>query len=340
MTEAQIEPLVCRALGVKISRSALSLDKKERTVDVICSTDTIDAYGDSVEQVWDLKRYNANPILLYAHNSRELPIGTSENMRVESQSDGRRALVCTMRFASVEANPLAERVFQCFCEGILKTVSVGFIPHTIRKEIRNDREVWILTDNELHELSVTPVPANPDALAKHVARTAQPTTAPASVTKEKTMTEEEIKALVAKSVGEATNEIRATHAKELASRDAAIEAVTKSNAELAAKVAAGDAGVHSAEAKAKAAEAKALELEIDTLVGTKIYPAEKASFIELATVNRPIFDKMIKERPALKLLAPIVGEEIVESRETDAGASKSAGDELVEFISEMVSKGS
>lgn len=171
MTEptAPLLRIACRdavtadVLGFTARVRAVAADK--RTVDVIASTDAQDRYGEIVEQVWQLDAYQANPVVLYAHDSRELPIGKAENIRVE---DGQ--LVATLRFVGAEVNPRAEQVWQLVQEGVLRAVSVGFIPHTYRWEKRDDREVLVLTDNELVEISVVPVPANPEALARMRAR--------------------------------------------------------------------------------------------------------------------------------------------------------------------------
>lgn len=154
-----------------------SLDVAARSIDFVCSTSTEDRYGDCVEQTWRLESYNRNPVVLYAHRSRDsLPIGRAEKMRVTGTGTKAR-LECTVVFASEKANPLAEQVFQLCCEGVLKAVSVGFIPGTTKTEVRDGRQVTVLGDNELVELSVTPVPANPEALAKS-APLAAPRSAP------------------------------------------------------------------------------------------------------------------------------------------------------------------
>lgn len=136
-------------------------EKVERVVEVIASTDAEDRWGDSIEQVWRLDAYRANPVVLYAHDSRALPIGGAENVRVE---DG--ALRATLRFVDASVNPEAEKVWQSIQAGVLRAVSVGFIPHSYRWEKRDDREILVLSDNELVEISVVPVPANPEALMR------------------------------------------------------------------------------------------------------------------------------------------------------------------------------
>lgn len=147
--------------ALRIKRSA----KDTRSIDVIASTEAVDSYGEIVEQSWDLARYKANPVVLFAHNSRELPIGSARDVKVE---DG--ALVATLDFVSAEANPKAEQVWQLIQQGALRAVSVGFRPRTVRSEKRDGKEVYVLADNELHEISVVPIPANPEALARARAR--------------------------------------------------------------------------------------------------------------------------------------------------------------------------
>lgn len=142
-----------------------STNETTREVEFTASTDRVDSYGDSVTQNWQLERYKTNPVVLFAHDSRSLPIGFCTNVGVEMG-----ALVCTIRFATAEANPQAELVWQSILQKTLRAVSVGFQPHTVRREVRNDVDVWILDDNELFEISVTPVPANQDALARMKAK--------------------------------------------------------------------------------------------------------------------------------------------------------------------------
>src|SRR5215210_4955591 len=132
---------------------------KERAADFIASTSALDSHGEVVDQHWRLDRYRANPVVFYAHDHRDLPIGRAENVRVE---DGK--LQCRIVFATAEANPRAEHVWQSIQQRTLRAVSVGFVPNDMRLEKRNGEDVYVLTDNELHEVSVVPLPSNPEAL--------------------------------------------------------------------------------------------------------------------------------------------------------------------------------
>jgi HK97 family phage prohead protease len=136
-----------------------ALHDQQRSVDVVMSTEQEDRHGEIVEQSWRLDRYRANPVVLFGHDSRSLPIGRAENVRVEGG-----ALRGRIVLASAAANPDAERVWNLIREGVLNAVSVGFVPHEVRHEKHNGRDVIVLADNELLELSVVPIPANDEAV--------------------------------------------------------------------------------------------------------------------------------------------------------------------------------
>lgn len=127
-------------------------DKGEDVFSIIASTSAIDRQGDSVDQAgWDLKNFNKNPVLLWAHDYSELPIGKVVSARVEKGK-----LVADFIFASAEANPKAQQIKRLYEEGIVNASSVGFIPL--------ERQGNIITRSELLELSLVPVPANQEAL--------------------------------------------------------------------------------------------------------------------------------------------------------------------------------
>ncbi len=132
-----------------------------REVDFVASTDTIDSYDEVVDQAsWDLRRFEKNPVILYQHDRYSLPIGQATRCEVK---DGQ--LECTIKFATAEANPQAEQVWQLVQEKVLRAVSVGFRPMNGKYELRDGRDVYVLYDNELREISVVTVPANEDCLA-------------------------------------------------------------------------------------------------------------------------------------------------------------------------------
>lgn len=119
---------------------------------IIASTAAIDRQGDSVDQAgWELGNFKQNPVLLWAHDYQELPIGKVVSAEVV---DGK--LVAEFVFAPEEANPKAQQVKNLYEGGYLNASSVGFIPL--------ERQGHIITRAELLELSLVPVPANQEAI--------------------------------------------------------------------------------------------------------------------------------------------------------------------------------
>lgn len=119
---------------------------------VVVSTDFQDRQGEVINQDgWDLDFYKSNPVVLWAHDYCQLPIGACENIEVK---EGK--LVAEGKFAPAEANPFAQQVRQLYDGGFIKATSVGFIPKRM--------EGNIIFEAELLEFSFVPVPANPFAL--------------------------------------------------------------------------------------------------------------------------------------------------------------------------------
>ena len=138
------------------------LDVEERTVEFVISTDTIDRDTDIITlDGWDLAHYRNNPVVLWAHQSRELPIAKSVEVDIQ---DG--ALRSVAKFAERESYPFADTVFQLLRGGFLNATSVGFM--VTQWEWAADEDArpmgWDITGAELLEYSVVPVPSNPDAL--------------------------------------------------------------------------------------------------------------------------------------------------------------------------------
>lgn len=137
-----------------------STDERDRFVDVVASTDTIDSYGEIVVQDWKLDRYLKNPIVLYGHDTWSMPIGRASNVRVE---EGK--LKARLHFASEKANAKAEQVYLLMKENVIRAVSVGFKPGMRAVQTIDGKDTLTLLGNELLEISVVPIPANPDAVA-------------------------------------------------------------------------------------------------------------------------------------------------------------------------------
>jgi HK97 family phage prohead protease len=136
-------------------------DKDSGTFEVIASTADRDRQGDVVRQEgWDLTFYRMNPVVLWAHDYSQLPIGVCTSIEVVN---GR--LLAKGKFAPEDCNPFAQQVRRLYDAGMVKTTSVGFIPREFAQDSREE-----ITKAELLEFSFVPVPANPYALTMRQAK--------------------------------------------------------------------------------------------------------------------------------------------------------------------------
>ena len=291
--------LVVRSMYVREVRA------DSREADFTLSTDATDRFGEVVEQVWQLDNFLRNPVALYAHDSHDLPIGQWKSVGVV---DGE--LRGTLVFASERANPKAEQVFQSVREGTLRAVSVGFYPHSTRWEMRGDRETLILSENELLEGSVTPIPANPEALQRMRQRAIRCTPEPepekeATAMPEATPTPTEAPAVAEPVAVEPV--IAAAPEPAIAS---ATDADHKALATAQALLAVADANAAVLTERLAAADKRVAELEeeligkrLDDLVGKRMTPAQKPGLVALYRADRAEFEKAIAALPVLPMAA-------------------------------------
>lgn len=153
-----------RKFAAEIEAKEAEATEESRTFELVASTTEVDSYGEIVVQDWDLKRFEANPVILWSHDAKAMPIGKGANTRVEDNK-----LRSTVTLVSDEVNPKAGEVWKSVKAGNVKGVSVGF---TARKaeivKAPNGDEVFALSGNELLEISICSVGANPGALIERV----------------------------------------------------------------------------------------------------------------------------------------------------------------------------
>lgn len=274
-----------------------TLDEKSRSIEVVASTAAIDSYDEIVEQDWQLERYRANPVVLYAHNAvglcgpaeDTLPIGHASDVRLDS---GR--LVARLHFVDAKASPMAERVWEGIKQGSLRAVSVGFRPHASIEEERDGKKIVHLRQNELYEISVCPIPANPEAVARSAERNRAQAIRLAATTQDKgtkTMDAD-------KKFAELTAENEALKAASITAAEALTESKAATEKALADKLEA-ETRAQAAEGRAEKAEAQLNQLEVEKLVGKKLLPVEVPEFVELRATNKKLFDSMIEKRADL-----------------------------------------
>jgi HK97 family phage prohead protease len=352
--------MVHRTFGLTVK--ADGIDKGQRSVRVVASTEAIDSYDEIVIQDWEkrLDRYLANPVVLWNHNvhgilgmggmaEEDLPIGFSTEVGVVKGQ-----LEATFNFVTAEANPIAEKVWQGFLQGSIRAVSVGFVPHTVKSEKREDQDIYVLSDNELFEISAVPMGANKEAVRMSAERKAerewfaQRAAPPINVTnqpqppsgQEKTMDIEQLKAQLAEAEKQNTElkgEINSAKAARVVVEtklsaaatelDAARKALTDSENKLLekdAKIVALEADAKKANEAREAAEAETIKLEVKALIGKKITAAEFDDIVELRTEKGPkAFAEKMARRPDLNLTEDVTGAE--KSAQTNNTDSKPTG---------------
>ena len=136
-----------------------SFDIKEvtkwRTFRVVASTEDSDRSWEIIKaNWWDYKNFMKNPVIIANHVYKiENIVGKATSIYVMDNQ-----LIIEWVFS--ESNPLWKLLADLYDEGMVKTVSVWFIPKS-----RDESNKRIITSAELLELSFVAVPCNPNALS-------------------------------------------------------------------------------------------------------------------------------------------------------------------------------
>lgn len=146
-------------------------DMGERRVLFTISKEVVDRDGDILRASGcDLTNYLKNKVFLGFHNSRDFPLGKTEDIWIED--DRVKAIVYFPTLEELSSNPeyasekakLVDFAYFCYKTGMLNAVSVGFIP----LEWTETKDGYDITKWELLEFSAVAVPANQDAIAEAV----------------------------------------------------------------------------------------------------------------------------------------------------------------------------
>jgi len=149
-------------------------DGERSSVDYI-TTKAVDRDGEIVVPNGAvLDHYRRNPVVLFGHDYKSIPIGKS--LWIKAEENG---IVAKTQYASAKANPKADQIWNYRKEGFPMAKSIGFIPlETVHKENFGtlDLKALSLEENDLEgantvytkwlllEYSDVPVPSNPEAL--------------------------------------------------------------------------------------------------------------------------------------------------------------------------------
>lgn len=135
------------------------VDQEKKQIRFIMSTPVIDRHGEVVDQDgWDFKAFMENPVVLWAHDHYEPAIGQVVVIeKVNGNTEG------VVQFAYDE-NEKAKTIFELCAGKYIRACSVGFRNKKWQYDEEND--ILTLLENELFELSIVNIPANPEAIAK------------------------------------------------------------------------------------------------------------------------------------------------------------------------------
>jgi HK97 family phage prohead protease len=125
------------------------------------STGDVDRDDDRINPAgWDFKHYMRNPVVLFAHNYTELPVGRTVD--VFTADNKVKALT---EFTPADLYEFGDQIRRFYEAGFLNAVSVGFLPRAWNWVDSDERKFGIdFEEQELLEFSAVPVPANPGAL--------------------------------------------------------------------------------------------------------------------------------------------------------------------------------
>ena len=143
------------AIKSQISSLEIKGEDSDRKFRVVASTEDTDRSWEVIKlSAWDWENYMKNPVIIANHDYQiENIVGKATKIWVE---DGK--LIIEGVFS--KSNPLGVLLADLYDEGMVKSVSVGFIPKQRQEDNRR-----IITSAELLELSFVAVPCNPNALS-------------------------------------------------------------------------------------------------------------------------------------------------------------------------------
>ena len=126
----------------------------------ILSNESINSKGFIVETAGiDLESFSKNPVALKNHNIDNV-IGHWENVRINE--DNPEQLIGTVVFDYND--PEAQKLMNQVAQNLVKHVSIGINILEFYDDIIDDEDVIVITKSELIEGSITPLPANKDAI--------------------------------------------------------------------------------------------------------------------------------------------------------------------------------
>jgi hypothetical protein len=126
--------------GTLLRRGAVikAVDSNARTMRFVASDESVDRYGDIIRvSGWQLDNFRKNPVLLFAHDSRQPPVGQVPTIEVVGTE-----LIADCLFRAEGDSQLSDDVWRAVEGGFLRAVSVGFTPTGPINELVDSTGNW------------------------------------------------------------------------------------------------------------------------------------------------------------------------------------------------------
>lgn len=129
------------------------------------SSESIDRDDDVIYQSgWDLSDYRKNPVVLWAHDSSQPPVGRSTSIYVDEVENKLKSVAA---FPGKDLYAFGNMIGRMYKNGFLRGASVGFMPTEFEMDVERDGQMPMnFRKQKLLEWSAVPVPSNPEGLAQ------------------------------------------------------------------------------------------------------------------------------------------------------------------------------
>jgi phage head maturation protease len=146
---------------------------EKRVIERIVTTETVDRDGDIVRcKGVDNKEYRSEPVILFAHDKYNVPVGRSLKEWIDNTINGWRSW--DMYFnTDIDTTGKSDLVFRMVNSGAMRGGSIGFIPKEVKYDHSNEDRIKLglgkygveFVKVKKIEHSVCSIPANQEALA-------------------------------------------------------------------------------------------------------------------------------------------------------------------------------
>lgn len=141
-----------------------SVENDDRVLRFIGSTEAVDRDDEVIKASgWKLKQYKTNPVVLINHQYHELPVAKTKKVWVDKEN---KALMFDIEFPEGSVSSQGDTLYKLYKGGFMNATSVGFRPNPEKMKFAEKKGEPRVTFNEqeLLEISLVSVPANPEAL--------------------------------------------------------------------------------------------------------------------------------------------------------------------------------